>query len=216
LPFPNIRGVGGWPPLATVFHIHPIGLIANFIESDCDCAVKFKKISKIILHHEGGYVNRSDDKGGPTNYGIAWPTWQKYAKEDLGLDPSLENLKNLTDEQAEVIYLKRYWQPKGFCGFKDERVALMVYDWTITSGDAALQVQKLLNQKYQSNIAEDGGMGKQTVDAINSVADQQGLLQDIAAIRRQYYTNLTINDPSQTVYLKGWLGRVNDCLQVKI
>ncbi|OUL84267.1 muramidase [Paraburkholderia hospita] len=214
----KLKVVEGFPGSPDVWHIHPIGLIGNFIESDsgCDCAVRFKKISKIILRHEGGYVNRSDDKGGPTNHGIAWPTWQKYAKEDVGVDPTLDNLKSLTEQQAEVIYLKRYWQPKGFCGFKDERVAVMVYDWSITSGGAALQIQKLLNQKYRSNIAEDGGMGKQTVDAINAAPDQQALLQDIASIRRQYYTNLTIKDSTQIGNLKGWLSRVNDCLQVQI
>ncbi len=207
-------GVPGFPG-SDVYHINPIGLVGNFIES-CDCAARFKKISKIILRHEGGYVNRSDDKGGPTNHGIAWATWQKCAEEDVGVAPTLDNLKNLTEQQAEVIYLKRYWQPKGFCGFKDERVALMSYDWSITSGGAALKIQKLLNQKYHSNIVEDGGMGKQTVDAINAIPDQEALLQDIASIRCQYYTNLTIKDPGQTGNLKGWLNRVNDCLQVRV
>ncbi|MEW6344893.1 MAG: glycosyl hydrolase 108 family protein [Paraburkholderia sp.] len=207
-------GVPGFPG-SDVYHINPIGLVGNFIES-CDCAARFKKISKIILRHEGGYVNRSDDKGGPTNHGIAWATWQKYAEEDVGVAPTLDNLKNLTEQQAEVIYLKRYWQPKGFCGFKDERVALMSYDWSITSGGAALQIQKLLNQKYHSNLVEDGGMGKQTVDAMNAISDQETLLQDITSIRRQYYTNLTIKDSRQIGNLKGWLNRVNDCLQVKV
>jgi lysozyme family protein len=59
-------------------------------------------------------------------------------------------------------------------------------------------------------------MGKQTVDAINAAPDQQALLQDIASIRRPYYTNLTIKDSTQIGNLKGWLSRVNDCLQVKI
>ncbi|HEY2020273.1 glycosyl hydrolase 108 family protein [Paraburkholderia sp.] len=145
-------GVAGFPG-PDVYHINPIGLVGNFIES-CDCAARFKKILKIILRHEGGYVNRTDDKGGPTNHGIAWPTWQEYAQEDVGVAPTLDNLKNLTEQQAEVIYLKPYWQAKGFCGLKDERVALMVYDWSITSGRAALQIQKLLNQKYRSNLVE--------------------------------------------------------------
>ena len=70
-------GIPGFPG-PDVYHINPIGLVGNFIEN-CECAARFKKISKIILRHEGGYVNRSDDKGGPTNHGIAWPTWQKYA-----------------------------------------------------------------------------------------------------------------------------------------
>ncbi|SEK11205.1 glycoside hydrolase family 108 protein [Paraburkholderia diazotrophica] len=215
----KVKAVKDFPADPDVWHMHPIGLLGNFFQNStesCDCAAPFKKISKIILRHEGGYVNRSDDKGGPTNHGIAWSTWQKYAEEDVGVAPTLDNLKKLMEQQAEAIYLKRYWQPKGYCGFKDERVALMSYDWSITSGGAALQIQKLLNQKYHSNLVEDGGMGKQTVNAINAIPDQEALLQDIASIRRRYYTNLTIKDPGQIGNLKGWLNRVNDCLQVQV
>ena len=208
--------VKGLPSEPAVYHFQPVGLISNFQVPDCDCAARFKKISKVILRHEGGYVDRSEDKGGATNRGIAWPTWKAYAKEDLGVEPTLDNLKSLTEQQAEVIYLKRYWQPKGFCEFKDERLALMVYDWTITSGGAAKKIQELLKDKYGSQIAVDGGVGPQTVKAMNAVTDQDKLLQDIAAIRRAYYTQLTIDDPKQLVFLKGWLNRVDDCLQVSL
>ncbi|WP_196786517.1 glycoside hydrolase family 108 protein [Burkholderia territorii] len=201
-------------PRPEVFHIHPVALVGNFA-TGCDCAAKFKKISAIILQHEGGYSNRANDKGGPTNHGIAWNTWQSYAMEDLGVEPTIDNLKNLTNDQAEKIYLKRYWEPKGFCKFNDMRVALMVYDWTITSGGAAKQIQKLLNSKYNANVTVDGGMGGETVAALNGIKNQDLLLQDIAEIRRQYYTNLTINDPTQIDNLKGWLNRVNDCLQTR-
>jgi lysozyme family protein len=205
-----------FPQSAVVHHFHPIGLIGNFIDDGCDCATQFKKISRVILNHEGGFVDRASDKGGPTNHGVAWVTWQTYAKEDLGVEPTLENLKALTEAQAEVIYLKRYWEPKGFCKFKNERLALMVYDWTITSGGAAKQIQKMLNQKYNAGVSEDGGMGPQTVDALVEVPDQDKLLEDITALRKDYYNQLVANDPSQIVNLKGWLNRVNDCLTVSI
>ncbi|OXC78173.1 Secretion activator protein [Caballeronia sordidicola] len=201
-------------PGPEVFHIHPIGFVGNFA-SDCDCATKFKKISAIILRHEGGYVNRADDKGGATNHGIAWNTWQAYAQEDLGVEPTLDNLKNLTGEQAETIYLNRYWEPRGFCKFNDQRVALMVYDWTITSGGASKQIQNMLNKKYDANVGADGVVGAETVDALNQVENQESLLQEIADLRRQYYTNLTVRDSTQNVNLKGWLNRVDSCLQVE-
>ncbi|WP_415913960.1 putative peptidoglycan-binding domain-containing protein [Paraburkholderia sp. J76] len=65
-------------------------------------------------------------------------------------------------------------------------------------------------------MVEDGGTGKQTVDAINAAPDQEALLDDIASIRRQYYTNLTIKNPGQIGNLKGWLNRVSDWLQVQV
>ncbi|BBU27058.1 hypothetical protein BTHE68_07920 [Burkholderia sp. THE68] len=201
-------------PGSDVFHINPVGLVGNFAVN-CDCATKFKSISPIILRHEGGYVNNPNDRGGPTKYGITLATWQAYAQEDVGIDPTLENLKNLTMDQAETIYLKRYWEPKGFCRFNDMRVALMVYDWIITSGGAAKQVQDLLNNTYDARVDADGAMGNQTVQAINGIVDQEALLNEIADLRKQYYTALTLRNSSQLVFLRGWLNRVDDCLSAR-
>lgn len=184
-----------------------------------DCSAKFHKISKIILQHEGGYVNDPNDSGGATNKGIAWNTWLKFAQQDLGVTPTLEHLKSITDEQAEIIYRNRYWEPQGFCQIRDDRIGLMVYDWTITSGGAAKQIQKLLLNSYHQPLAVDGAMGPQTIQALNAVADQNALLTDITRIRKNYYTALAFNaDGSQSKnykFLNGWLNRVDDCLAVQ-
>lgn len=180
------------------------------------CDDKFKRVAPIILKHEGGYVNHKSDKGGATNKGITIGTWTRYAKEDLNIEPTLDNLKNITDEQATLIYRKRYWEPKGFCKVVDERVGLMVYDWTITSGGAGKQIQRLLKNEFNQNINDDGAIGPKTIEAINNVEDQDKLLTRIAEIRKQYYINLTYTDGvknSQDVFLKGWLNRVDDCLE---
>lgn len=175
----------------------------------------FSTISPIILRHEGGYANRASDKGGPTNHGIAWKTWKKYSKEDLGVEPTLENLKKITPEQAEIIYKKRYWDPSGFNDIKDPKLALMSYDWSITSGGAGKQIQKLLNSQYGQNLKVDGVIGPDTISAMNSVEDSGKLTNSIAEIRKQYYTNLTISDPKNLPNLNGWINRVNDCLDFK-
>ncbi|MDU5682145.1 MAG: glycosyl hydrolase 108 family protein, partial [Peptostreptococcus sp.] len=163
-----------------------------------------------------GYANRAADKGGPTNRGIAWNTWKKYAKEDLGVEPTLDNLKKITREQAEVIYKKRYWDPSGFNEIKDPKLALMSYDWTITSGGAGRKIQSLLKEEYGKNINVDGVIGPKTIEAMNSVADSKNLTERIGAIRKDYYENLVLKDPGQAVNLKGWLNRVNRCLDLEM
>ena len=181
-----------------------------------DCASKFHKLSKIILKHEGGFVSDPNDPGGATNKGIAWNTWKKYAKKDLGIEPTLDNLKNLSSKNAEIIYRKRYWEPKGFCKLKNDCVGLMVYDWTITSGGATRQIQKLLNNEFGQNLIVDGAMGKGTIAGINNVQNQQKLLQRISEIRKDYYTNLAIKNGKTTPlykFLKGWKNRVDDCMK---
>ncbi len=191
----------------------------NTIE-ELSCEDKFEKIAPIILRHEGGFVNDPDDRGGVTNKGITWNTWQRYAMADLGVQPTLTNLRNITDEQAKIIYRKRYWEPKGFCKVDDEKVGLMIYDWTITSGGAGREVQRLLVNEFSQNIAIDGAIGSRTIAAINNVEDQELLLNRIGAIRKQYYTNLTFDDDgsrnNQIKFLNGWHNRVDDCLNIEL
>jgi lysozyme family protein len=132
------------------------------------------------------------------------------------VEPTLANLKSLTNDQAKVIYLKRYWEPRGFCGFFNERTALNVYDWTITSYKAIKKIQELLVSDHSKTIAIDNHMSKQFIDQINSIADQEGLVQKIGAARKQYYTSLAYDDkgkPSKNhKFLNGWLKRVDRCL----
>ena len=181
-----------------------------------NCEDKFKRVAPIILRHEGGYVNDPADSGGMTNKGITIGTWRQYAKSDLGIEPIEDNLKKITDEQATIIYRKRYWEPKGFCKINDERVGLMVYDWSITSGGAGKQVQKLLVNEFEQNITIDGGIGPKTIEALNNVDDQDKLLNRIAEIRKKYYTDLAYDKdgkPTKNLkFLKGWHNRVEECL----
>ncbi|MCX5545763.1 glycoside hydrolase family 19 protein [Paraburkholderia sp. CNPSo 3076] len=205
-------------PKSDVNHINPIALIANFA-LECDCKARFEKVSKIILFNEGGFVNDPNDSGGATNKGIAWATWQAYAKEDVGVEPTLNNLKSLTDDQAKAIYLKRYWEPRGFCGITNEKTALNVYDWTITSGKAVRKIQELLTSDYSVAIAHDNKMSKDFVEKINSIDDQEELAQRIGAARKQYYTSIAHDkngNPNKNYkFLDGWTKRVDRCLNYK-
>lgn len=199
----------GQEPLAQLF--------ASEAEDET-CEEKFKKVSKIVLRNEGGFVDDPDDAGGATNMGIAWPTWQQFAKIDLGVEPTLENLKSLTEDQAEIIYRKRYWEPKGFCSIDDPRVALMIYDWTITSGKAVREVQQVLSSKFGKAVVADNAMGSATIAAINGVEDQDELISEIARSRKDYYRSLTFNRDgsrnSNQKFLNGWLNRVDRCLEI--
>lgn len=190
------------------------------IKDFVSCEEKFNKVAPIILEHEGGFVNHPSDKGGPTNMGITIGTWTKYANEDLGIEnPTVSNLSRITNEQATIIYRKRYWEPKKFCEIIDEHVSLMIYDWTITSGGAVKQVQKLLVNDFEQDIIIDGAMGSLTAKAINNVKDQNKLLYRIAEIRKQYYTDLTYTNGqknNQDVFLEGWHNRVDKCLKYKL
>jgi RHS repeat-associated protein len=147
----------------------------------------FSEAIKIVLKNEGGWKNEPQkDKGDPTNRGISWPIWQANAKNTLGVEPTLENLKNLSVSQATKIYYEVYWKPRGFDKIRDADVAVQIYDWTITSGGAVKEIQRLLNKEFGKDIKETGVLNQSTIDAINGV-DQTKLYNRVREVRKDYY-----------------------------
>jgi len=200
------------------WHMHPI-VFLEAIRVKERCRELFSKISSVILRHEGGYVNDPNDRGGETNMGITIATWRAYAPIDLGIEATSSTLRNMTKEQAEIIYYNHYWEPKGFCKLENTKVALMVYDWTITSGRAVKQIRKMLHDEYNNRLIVNNIMDDDMIHCINAVEDQEQLLSRIAEIRKDYYRSLTITNGepnAQIKFLNGWINRVDDCLKVDI
>ncbi|WP_248423994.1 glycoside hydrolase family 108 protein [Escherichia coli] len=200
------------------WHMHPI-VFLEAIRVKERCRELFSKISSVILRHEGGYVNDPNDRGGETNMGITIATWRAYAPIDLGIEATSSTLRNMTKEQAEIIYYNHYWEPKGFCKLENTKVALMVYDWTITSGRAVKQIRKMLHDEYNNRLIVNNIMDDDMIHCINAVEDQEQLLSRIAEIRKDYYHSLTITNGepnAQIKFLNGWINRVDDCLKVDI
>ncbi|HAP0290014.1 TPA: hypothetical protein IRP87_004202, partial [Escherichia coli] len=175
------------------WHMHPI-VFLEAIRVKERCRELFSKISSVILRHEGGYVNDPNDRGGETNMGITIATWRAYAPIDLGIEATSSTLRNMTKEQAEIIYYNHYWEPKGFCKLENTKVALMVYDWTITSGRAVKQIRKMLHDEYNNRLIVNNIMDDDMIHCINAVEDQEQLLSRIAEIRKDYYRSLTITN----------------------
>ncbi|TNV23012.1 hypothetical protein FH968_02930 [Buttiauxella sp. B2] len=209
----SVPGMGPEP-----WHMHPVVFLES-IKIKERCRELFSKISKVILQHEGGYVNDPNDRGGETNMGITIATWRAYAPSDLGIEATSSTLKNMTSEQAEIIYYNRYWEPKGFCKLETTKIALMIYDWTITSGRAVTQIRKMLHNEHNESLNVSNRMDDDMVHCINAIEDQGLLLTRIAEIRKDYYRSLTTTNGepnSQVRFLTGWLNRVDDCLRVSL
>jgi len=207
--------VEGFPDDPCVHHIHPLGWVDNFsITIAGNVSAKFERLAPIIFQHEGGYVDNLNDRGGATNMGIAWATWQTYAQSDLGIEPTTENLRKLSREQATLIYYKRYWLPSGIEDVHDIRLALMVYDWVITSGKAPREIQKVLNLLHSANVGVDNKLGPSTIQALNKAGPS--ITDDVAVVRKNYYRNLVVYEPANSAFIDGWIARVNHCLLVTL
>jgi lysozyme family protein len=159
----------------------------------------------LVLQSEGGYSNDPDDPGGETNKGITMRLFQQCSHELLGIDPTSENLRGLTDAQAGIIYKAAFWDKISGDAFELQDLANIVCDSFVNSGThATTLLQKVLNN-LGANVIVDGVIGRATVQALSSL-DQTAVYRQYKQGRIDYYRNLGVSYP---MYLKGWLNRVN-------
>ena len=158
-----------------------------------------KKLIPIVKKWEGGFSNHPMDKGGPTMKGVTLKTFQKY----YGKERTVEDLKRITEDQWYHIFKSGYWDALQADEIDNQSIANILVDWAWGSGPktAIRQIQGLLGVKI------DGFVGPITLQAINE-ADPQSLLNLIVKRREAFYFTIVQNNPSQEVFLKGWLNRL--------
>ncbi len=161
---------------------------------------KAELLKPFILRWEGGFVDDPLDRGGATNKGITIGTFRNF----YGKDATVEQLKNITDEQWLHIFKSGYWDKWKADDINNQSIADIVVDWAWASGPVTSikQVQKILG------VAVDGIVGNDTLTAINT-ADQRSLFVKIHSRRIEFVENIVKRDPSQTRFLKGWKNRIN-------
>lgn len=161
---------------------------------------KAELLKPFILRWEGGFVDDPLDRGGATNKGITIGTFRNF----YGKDATVEQLKNITDEQWLHIFKSGYWDKWKADDIENQSIADIVVDWAWASGTATSikQVQKILG------VAVDGIVGNDTLTAIN-IAVQRSLFVKIHSRRIEFVENIVKRDPSQTRFLKGWKNRIN-------
>lgn len=161
---------------------------------------KAELLKPFILCWEGGFVDDPLDRGGATNKGITIGTFRNF----YGKDATVEQLKNITDEQWLHIFKSGYWDKWKADDIENQSIANIVVDWAWGSGAATSikQVQKILG------VAVDGIAGNDTLTAINT-ADQRSLFVKIHSRRIEFVENIVKRDPSQARFLKGWKNRIN-------
>lgn len=159
----------------------------------------------MLLQFEGGYVDDPEDPGGETNKGITMSTFQECSHEILGIDPTSDNLKGMTDAQAGIIYKERYWDKMegDSIGFQD--LANIVCDFFVNSGTNATKLLQHVLNTMGANVVEDGVIGQASLQALSALVPVD-VYRRYKQGRIQYYENLGQKFPK---YLNGWLNRVN-------
>lgn len=143
------------------------------------------------------------DKGGATAYGITIPVLK--AAHASGV-VSHSDICKLTQEEAKAIYRKNFWERYGW----DELawpVCLCCLDCCINHGGFAWILQRAAADCKQALVI-DGKFGPKTFAALKA-CDPVSLAKAIVKQRKAYYEKIIARDPSQKVFLKGWMARAD-------
>jgi lysozyme family protein len=136
---------------------------------------------------------------------VTMDTFQHCSHELLGIDPTSQNLKALTDAQAGILYRALYWNKMNGDDFQLQDLANIVCDFYVNAGThATLLLQRILNG-MGAHVVQDGTIGPASIQALNDL-DQVAVYRQYKQGRINYYQSLGQRFPR---FLQGWLNRVN-------
>jgi lysozyme family protein len=168
----------------------------------------FRDWWKKIGGFEGSYdqwranaANKAD-RGGETNWGITWGTYQNIRKNG-----TKEEFKAMTLEDAMGIARILYRTYK-VDQIRDPGVGLLFADWQ-WGGISKTAVNRALARAGQPQVAKftNTGPDQATIDALNA-ADPQQMIAALDAERLQAIQDDIARNPAQAVFEKGWRRRI--------
>ena len=120
-----------------------------------------------VLAREGGWSDRTEDKGGPTNMGITLGTFAAWKGKDLsktiGNDRTelVLDLKSMTEGEARSIYLQRYVKDTGLELLASDALQEAMFDWVVNSGPK----WPIMALQRELAVGADGVLGPTTAEA---------------------------------------------------
>ena len=156
----------------------------------------FNRSLLLLLKHEGGFSNHSQDPGGMTNLGVTARVWESW----VGHPVDEKQMRALTPDDVAPLYKRKYWDA---CR-ADEFVSGLdyaVFDCAVNSGVG--RAVKLLQGCV--GVPVDGGIGPTTMAAVNQ-AVPTNLIEDFSNARLQFLKSLK----TWPIFGKGWENRVNE------
>ena len=159
----------------------------------------------MVFSHEGGYVDSPEDLGSVTNLGISLRFYKKRVKPDA----TKEDIKNLTVNDAAEIYRRFFWDRQPFESIGSQKLCDRVFDLHVNCGQGISLLQKAFNAATGLHLLVDNMLGPKTLDAINAGATDM-IYAELINQSKLYYKKIALNNPSQQIFLKGWLHRLAD------
>jgi lysozyme family protein len=165
--------------------------------------IEYKDALNFVLKWEGGYTNHPKDPGGATNKGITQKVYDEYR---LSKKHPLVNVKHILDYEVNEIYETRYWNLVRAKWLKAS-LGLVMFDTAVNFGPngAIRRLQKALQLKIT-------GTWTQEISEIIHVCDAGKVALEICKLRKIWRNYRVKQNPTQKVFLKGWLNRDNDLI----
>jgi len=157
-----------------------------------------------IITREGGFSDRSEDRGGPTKYGITLATLAEWR----GHPVTRADVAALTREEAALIYAERYIRRPRFDQIADAALRELVIDTGVNhgAGRAGRWLQDAVNHLTGAGLKVDGDVGPKTLAAVNA-AHPRRLFARYLARRIRGYADFVQSSPDQLANLEGWNAR---------
>lgn len=133
----------------------------------------FKIADRLTRISEGGYSDHREDNGNwtggkigkgvfiGTRYGISAPVLKTY----LGRVPTVSEMKNLSEDIADKIYIKNYWNVIRGDEIANQDIANKIYDMAVTSGPGT----SIILAKRARNYPETKRMDDEFLNHLNQV-----------------------------------------------
>lgn len=160
----------------------------------------FDRCLDLVLIHEGGFVDHSQDPGGITNMGVTKKAWEEY----VGHDVTKEEMRSLTVAEITPFYRKGYWDACK-CDDLHAGVDYAVFDLAVNAGPG--RAAKFLQEAV--GATPDGRIGPRTLAAAADFGANL-IISKICDRRESYYRSL----PHFPTFGRGWLKR-NEEVQKK-
>lgn len=164
---------------------------------------------------EGGISDHPADRGGYTAYGVCEEFLKDFAKRNrdflheigVSLPVCRANMKKITRSVAAQILGREFWVGLDAMA---EPCATVTYDASVNHGRlrGVKLTQQAANLVTGAKIAVDGVTGPKTREAC-ALAPLAVALKAVE-LRENFFRNIVKNNPSQKVFLKGWLNRAAD------